>query len=1372
MDAQVSRQLKQVIRRTRNARRLRGLSWLWSLLALVAALAWSTAPAAMSGATVAQMLLTVGLLGTLSTLRPRALSAQETHDVAAAIEARFPDLQQRLLTAIEQKPNPETGHFSWLQSVLAAEVRSHSYVYDWRKAKPLSGLLLRGATALTAVCATSWLAAQLWEMKSTLVAETSPIEEPDASEAGTRFQLSVDPGNTEVERGSSLLILARFERSLPAEVSLNRATPDGDSSLPMAKALDDPLFGVRLPSVTSDFEYSVRYDDETSERFRISVYELARVEQIDATVEFPSYANLPNETIENTWQVAAVEGSTVLLTCRLNKAIADGALFSEDGDEFPLVAVDPGAAAQQPDASGSEQAARFLYSARIPVKQSMKLQFAMQDDQRRENRDEEQFRIDALPNKPPEIKLTFPARDLRVSPVEELQLEANVWDDFGLSGLGLELAVADQPTKTITLAEKAAGREMHQLAHLVQLELENAEPDQLVSYYFFADDFDSAGQPRRTMSDMFFAEVRHFEEIFREGRQPPGGQQQQQQQQQQGQNAQQAEQLADLQKQIMNATWNIIRRETRDEVSASFAEDTGALIELQQEALSQLSELAEKVQDPVSKGHVTNIAKAMTSAVDRLTTSRTDKDADVLEEALRHERSAYQGLLKLRAREHEVTQQQQQQSQSRSQQQNSRSQQQLDQLELDNEKNRYEAERQAQQQESEQQQNQEQLQVLNRLRELARRQGDLNQKLRELELALKAAEDKKEQEEIERQLKRLREEQRELLRDFDELRNRMEQPQNQQQLAEESRKLNETRDRVRQASEALEKGQVSQALNEGTRAERELQEIRDDVRQKAAGQFGDEMRDLRQQAREIGERQDQIAQQLKGDQKQETGKRPSLRNEQKREDLRDEFRDQRKQLEQVMDRMRDVVEKAETAEPLLARQLYETVRQARSDRTDEALEQADMLLQRGFVKEATEAEDFAHKGVERLQQGIEQAADSVLGNELETLKRASRELADARDAIAQELGEKAEGQDRAAGRAARGEGQEQQDSQSQAGQPNGQEQRPQSGQDGDQNLQRGQQNSQQRGDQSQQPGQQGQPQTGQPQGQQGQQPGQRGQQQPGEQNGEQRGQRPGQQPGENSDGQQPQQGQQPQNGQPPQGQQPNGQQQGQQAGQQPGQQPGQRPGQGQQVGGQPTDSQQQPNGQQPNSQQPSQQAGQQPGGQNPQGQAQSGQQQGGRQQGERQRPGLRNSQQQQQGRGGMQTESGEHNSQGAPPTPAAPLTGSDFVQWSDQLRNIEELVDDPKLRAEVARIREAARNMRVEFKRHSKEPEWGLVRMQILEPLNELRKQLQEEIARRESPDSLVPIDRDPVPEKYSNLVRQYYERIGAGHVLTPETEE
>ena len=53
--------------------------------------------------------------------------------------------------------------------------------------------------------------------------------------------------------------------------------------------------------------------------------------------------------------------------------------------------------------------------------------------------------------------------------------------------------------------------------------------------------------------------------------------------------------------------------------------------------------------------------------------------------------------------------------------------------------------------------------------------------------------------------------------------------------------------------------------------------------------------------------------------------------------------------------------------------------------------------------------------------------------------------------------------------------------------------------------------------------------------------------------------------------------------------------------------------------------------------------------------------------------------------------------------------------------------------------------------------------MKILDPLDELQKRLKEEIAKRESPDSLVPIDRDPVPDRYADMVRKYYERIGTG---------
>ena len=89
------------------------------------------------------------------------------------------------------------------------------------------------------------------------------------------------------------------------------------------------------------------------------------------------------------------------------------------------------------------------------------------------------------------------------------------------------------------------------------------------------------------------------------------------------------------------------------------------------------------------------------------------------------------------------------------------------------------------------------------------------------------------------------------------------------------------------------------------------------------------------------------------------------------------------------------------------------------------------------------------------------------------------------------------------------------------------------------------------------------------------------------------------------------------------------------------------------------------------------------------------------------------------------------------------------------------MIDVPELRNEVARVLDRARAMRSELKRHSKTPQWPLVKSEISGPLNEVRNRVAEELARREKSDSLVPIDRDPVPTKYSDLVRRYYEKLG-----------
>ncbi len=108
-----------------------------------------------------------------------------------------------------------------------------------------------------------------------------------------------------------------------------------------------------------------------------------------------------------------------------------------------------------------------------------------------------------------------------------------------------------------------------------------------------------------------------------------------------------------------------------------------------------------------------------------------------------------------------------------------------------------------------------------------------------------------------------------------------------------------------------------------------------------------------------------------------------------------------------------------------------------------------------------------------------------------------------------------------------------------------------------------------------------------------------------------------------------------------------------------------------------------------------------------------------------------------------------------------PITGRDYTNWSDRLSNVEEMLDQPELRNDLARVRDRAREMRTEFKRQGKNPQWDIVRKELLKPMAEVRGRVMEELAKRESNEALVPIDRDPVPAKFAERVRKYYEQLG-----------
>lgn len=114
--------------------------------------------------------------------------------------------------------------------------------------------------------------------------------------------------------------------------------------------------------------------------------------------------------------------------------------------------------------------------------------------------------------------------------------------------------------------------------------------------------------------------------------------------------------------------------------------------------------------------------------------------------------------------------------------------------------------------------------------------------------------------------------------------------------------------------------------------------------------------------------------------------------------------------------------------------------------------------------------------------------------------------------------------------------------------------------------------------------------------------------------------------------------------------------------------------------------------------------------------------------------------------------------------PTNPLTGDGYREWSDRLRDVEELVPDAEMRWEATQIRQRARDVRAELNKHAADPQWNEVEELIATPLRELKRKVADELIRKAASQSeIVPVDRDPVPANFSRSVQKYYENLGSG---------
>ena len=445
----------------------------------------------------------------------------------------------------------------------------------------------------------------------------------------SQFQISVEPGSTRVRAGGSVTIVARvIGGAAPLTPSFVAGEEPGATPVPMTPA-DGGAFTMTLPDVTASFTYRVRAGGLRSSDFTVTVLHPPLVERIDLDYAFPPALSLAPRHEEDGGDIYAPEGTTVRLTVTADRAVHASALVLGDGTRVPL---------------GVEGR---LSSGDLHVAADGSYRVAFVEDDGVETAGDTEYFIRMLLDRPPEVRVVRPAGDRQVTPLEEVLIEARADDDFGVRSFDLVLQKPGEAEVVVPFPGPRDGLTANG-RHMLFLEDLDVAPGDFVTYYVRARDVGRGKPSSESRSDIYFLEVKAFNDEFVAA---------QSQAMAAGAQSQGVQDLAAAQKEIVVATWKLDSRGRRASRAGS-ATDIKALAAaqraLEQRAAKEAGSQLQAAGGPARRRRGLATANdvgddPMGSAIEAMRRAATELDRLQPAAALPHEKEALIQLLRAEA---------------------------------------------------------------------------------------------------------------------------------------------------------------------------------------------------------------------------------------------------------------------------------------------------------------------------------------------------------------------------------------------------------------------------------------------------------------------------------------------------------------------------------------------------------------------------------------------------------------------------------------------------------------------------------------------------------------------------------------------------
>ena len=935
--------------------------------------------------------------------------------LAHYVEDHIPDLEQRLLTSLEFTENDLVNGRSGvsLQFIRQLWVDAQEHVEQQRREVETvaparaSWVSLGSAFAVAAAVLGLFISSDALLKAGSRLVWPFAINEPMVIvEVPPEIEIVVQPGTLEMQRGESLTIIARVTNAVPDSINLRLQNDNVNwRDLTMVRdgsGSESATYSYFIPSLDEDTTYYVTFDErgeQSSPQYQIDLFDLPQIENIGLAFNYPDYTGIEDNFEVDGGDMIVPEGTVVNLQVSFNKPIAQAGIQFEEA----LVSDEEGLDLPEPYEDIQLSVDGNVGTAQFTVNQNGIYRINASDFSNLESQDTLDYFIRSIEDTPPELALVRPGKDEDVMPLDEVILEVDASDDYGLSEFVLNYSVVGSDETQVDFLEELNVRNVSG-NELIYLEDLGVEPGDFVSYFLTLADNNALEGPAQVISDIYFLQVIPTDQEFRRNSGGGGGQGGG------GQGGGDSSALVSIQKDIIAATWKLKNRQN-DVSAADFSSDAEILAESQKEATGRaqmsIDRLAERLN--FSDDTYDSAVENLSMAIEQMNIAANELDLVQVTSALQPEQLALQYILKAEASINRTDISMQQGGGGGGgggAQQERDDLRELFEMEMGQLENRYENPNgrgggSPQQQEEE-----------NKLEELSRRQEGLTRAQRNLA----RREDQITEEQKRRELERLQRQQEQLSSEVSQLAQQMSSSQSggqrQQQSGQRSQSAGSSgqssgRDQqqtslqraAQQMQEAAESDSPSvaaarsqKALENLRESQRELEERGDRSVDQLAENIGRRGQELVQQQRELRESLDSATRQ------QGLGQtRQSVRASEELQELVEMQQQQQRNLEEIEDMLRAIIARGDNDDQRLMSQAQEATRDLRPIR--EEMQTSNRVLRNGMVNLSVDIEQELEDQIEEFAQSLSELNPANANSPSDQIAQSARDAQELREQI-------------------------------------------------------------------------------------------------------------------------------------------------------------------------------------------------------------------------------------------------------------------------------------------------------------------------------------------------------------------------------------